>query len=145
MILDTIARSAGKRVEQRKQVKSLEQMMKAACECREREGIKGDAIKRAGIMMFSGRFYQFFCCRSKGSYLPFRCCCSYNIIFHVCIPFFIISVYFPYSLAITVIRSLVYIGAFFVYASYAATNFSPAFSNNPRISRNVYAFWKWLS
>ena len=49
MILDTIARSAGKRVEQRKQVKSLEQMMKAACECREREGIKGDAIKRAGI------------------------------------------------------------------------------------------------
>ena len=37
MILDTIARSARKRVEQRKQVKSLEQMMKSACECRERE------------------------------------------------------------------------------------------------------------
>ena len=41
MILDTIARSAGKRVEQRKQVKSLEQMMKAACECREREALRG--------------------------------------------------------------------------------------------------------
>uniref|UniRef100_UPI003079B44E indole-3-glycerol phosphate synthase TrpC n=1 Tax=Enterocloster clostridioformis TaxID=1531 RepID=UPI003079B44E len=54
MILDTIARSAGKRVEQRKQVKSLEQMMKAACECREREGIKGDAIKRAGIKRENG-------------------------------------------------------------------------------------------
>ncbi len=54
MILDTIARSAGKRVEQRKQVKSLEQMMKAACECREREGIKGDAIKRAGIKREDG-------------------------------------------------------------------------------------------
>lgn len=54
MILDTIARSAGKRVEQRKQVKSLEQMMRAACECREREGIKGDAIKRAGIKREDG-------------------------------------------------------------------------------------------
>ena len=54
MILDTIARSAGKRVEQRKQVKSLEQMMRAACECREREGIKGDAIKRAGIKRENG-------------------------------------------------------------------------------------------
>ena len=54
MILDTIARSARKRVEQRKQVKSLEQMMKAACECREREGIKGDAIKRAGIKRENG-------------------------------------------------------------------------------------------
>lgn len=54
MILDTIARSVGKRVEQRKQVKSLEQMMKAACECREREGIKGDAIKRAGIKRENG-------------------------------------------------------------------------------------------
>ena len=54
MIQDTIARSAGKRVEQRKQVKSLEQMMKAACECREREGIKGDAIKRAGIKRENG-------------------------------------------------------------------------------------------
>ena len=54
MILATIARSAGKRVEQRKQVKSLEQMMKAACECREREGIKGDAIKRAGIKRENG-------------------------------------------------------------------------------------------
>ena len=54
MIRDTIARSAGKRVEQRKQVKSLEQMMKAACECREREGIKGDAIKRAGIKRENG-------------------------------------------------------------------------------------------
>ena len=49
MILDTIARSAGKRVEQRKQVKPLEQVMKEAFKCREREGIKGDAIKRAGI------------------------------------------------------------------------------------------------
>ena len=54
MILDTIARSAGKRVEKRKQVKSLEQMMRAACECREREGIKGDAIKRAGIKRENG-------------------------------------------------------------------------------------------
>ena len=54
MILDTIARSAGKRVEQQKQVKSLEQMMRAACECREREGIKGDAIKRAGIKRENG-------------------------------------------------------------------------------------------
>ena len=33
MILDTIARSAGKRVEQRKQVKPLEQMMKEAFKC----------------------------------------------------------------------------------------------------------------
>ena len=40
MILDTIARSAGKRVEQRKQVKPLEQVMKEAFICREREGIK---------------------------------------------------------------------------------------------------------
>ena len=54
MILDTIARSAGKRVEQRKQVKSLEHRMRAACECREREGIKGDAIKRAGIKRENG-------------------------------------------------------------------------------------------
>ena len=38
MILDTIARSAGKRVEQRKQVKPLEQVMKEAFKCREREG-----------------------------------------------------------------------------------------------------------
>lgn len=42
MILDTIARSAGKRVEQRKQVKPLEQVMKEAFKCREREGIKID-------------------------------------------------------------------------------------------------------
>ena len=35
MILDTIARSAGKRVEQRKQVKPLEQVMKEAFKCRE--------------------------------------------------------------------------------------------------------------
>lgn len=28
--------------------------MKAACECREREGIKGDAIKRAGIKREDG-------------------------------------------------------------------------------------------
>ena len=46
MILDTIARSARKRVEQRKQVKSLEQMMKSACECREREDIKREGINR---------------------------------------------------------------------------------------------------
>ena len=39
MILDTIALSARKRVEQKKQVKPLEEMMKAAYECREREGI----------------------------------------------------------------------------------------------------------
>ena len=39
MILDTIARSAGKRVEQRKQVKPLEQVMKEAFKCREREEI----------------------------------------------------------------------------------------------------------
>ena len=54
MILDTIARSAGKRVEQRKQVKPLEQVMKEAFKCREREGIKGDAIKRAGIKRENG-------------------------------------------------------------------------------------------
>ncbi len=42
MILDTIARSAGKRVEQRKQVKPLEQVMKEAFKCREREDIKGE-------------------------------------------------------------------------------------------------------
>ena len=46
MILDTIARSAGKRVEQRKQVKPLEQVMKEAFKCREREGIKREDIKR---------------------------------------------------------------------------------------------------
>ena len=45
MILDTIARSAGKRVEQRKQVKPLEQVMKEAFKCREREGIKREDIK----------------------------------------------------------------------------------------------------
>ena len=45
MILDTIARSAGKRVEQRKQVKPLEQVMKEAFICREREGIKREDIK----------------------------------------------------------------------------------------------------
>lgn len=45
MILDTIARSAGKRVEQRKQVKPLEQVMKEAYKCREREGIKREDIK----------------------------------------------------------------------------------------------------
>ena len=44
MILDTIARSAGKRVEQRKQVKPLEQVMKEAFICREREGIKREDI-----------------------------------------------------------------------------------------------------
>ena len=42
MILDTIARSAGKRVEQRKQVKPLEQVMKEAFKCRERADIKGE-------------------------------------------------------------------------------------------------------
>ena len=45
MILDTIARSAGKRVEQRKQVKPLEQVMKEAFKCREREGIKRKILK----------------------------------------------------------------------------------------------------
>ena len=39
MILDTIALSARKRVEQKKQVKPLEEMMKAAYELREGEGI----------------------------------------------------------------------------------------------------------
>lgn len=46
MILDTIAQSARRRVEQRKQVKSLEQMMREAWECRERDGIKREDIKR---------------------------------------------------------------------------------------------------
>ena len=35
----------GKRVEQRKQVKPLEQVMKEAFKCREREGIKREDIK----------------------------------------------------------------------------------------------------
>ena len=41
MILDTIARSAGKRVEQRKQVKPLEQVMKEATNAEREKALRG--------------------------------------------------------------------------------------------------------